>query len=222
MHQDFSDKPTTPLPAAKPPHRRRGVRLRVLLLLTLLVVAGLGIGTILAFVVSSHSQASPAVSNAGRTPAVTAAEKTPTAGTNSLSTPSQPTTPTAGGTAKAGAPSITHGKPHLGGPLTDFVGKYGTPSSQGDVSSASFWVGPSQSIVLNVSSNDQGTVTQIVVIGESAWTGQQTEQYCAQFLPDGAVQKSSSSTLLTYQSSAGTMYLALQATSTCSLLFARS
>jgi hypothetical protein len=90
------------------------------------------------------------------------------------------------------------------------------------VSSVSFWAGSSQSIVLNVSSNDRGTVTQIVVIGESSWTSQRTEQYCEQFLPGGAVRTHTSSTLLTYHSSLGTIELTLQASSTCALLFARS
>ena len=109
----------------------------------------------------------------------------------------------------------------LGGPLTDFVGKYGAPSNQGDTDGQNFWIGTDQSIDLNVNGNDQGKAEQVTVLGEDTWTTSQTQVYCAQFLPDGAVQSSSSATLITYSSSAGTVDLRLSSASSCSLTFAR-
>src|SRR5262249_49846861 len=133
----------------------------------------------------------------------------------------RPTTP-ATATPRTGSASVTHGRPHLGGPLTDFVGKYGTPDNQGDASGLNFWTGADQSIDLNINSDDQGSVTQVIVLGSSTWTTSQTQSYCQQFLPDGATQTGSSANLLTYSSRAGTVDLKLSSTTSCSISFARS
>jgi hypothetical protein len=106
--------------------------------------------------------------------------------------------------------------------LTDFIGKYGTPSNQGDTSGLNFWTGTDQTIDLNVNGNEQGKAEQVTVLGADNWTTSQTQTYCEQFLPTGAAQTSSSATLITYSSHAGTVDLKLLSASSCSLSFARA
>ena len=228
MDNHFSDAPTIPMPAVRPPRGRRRPWLIALVIIGVLLVVSIGAG-ILGNVMglplhpagkTRQTQTSSAAS-ATQTGQITNAA-TPSGNPTQSPSPSTRTTPepASSSTANPVFPNITHGRPHLGGPFSDFVGKYGTPGNQGDGSSENFWTGSDQSIDINVTRNDQGTVTQLDILGSSSWNEQQTQNYCAQFLPDGAVQTSANGNQITYRSSAGKVVLNLQ-TPSCSFSFAR-
>lgn len=225
MDKQFSDLPTTPVPVVRPPRSRRKLWLLVLVVVCGLVVVGAGVGFVVMLGAPSHTQARGTTSGAQPTaPAVGGGQVAGTATVRSTATSGRSTTPGVVPTSRphTGQPGVTHGRPRLGGPLTDFTGKYGSPSSQGDTNSLNFWTGPDQTIDLNVDSNEQGNVAQVTVLGADTWTTTQTQSYCEQFLPDGAVQTGSSANLITYHSSAGTINLKLPSATSCSLAYART
>lgn len=221
MDNHLPDLPTTPVPAIQRPRRGRRpwllalLALAGLLILCLVVVA---LGNIIGWPLSPSGRAQ----GVAGTP--TTQHGSPGA-TGSLPPPQATQTPSAaaphGASPQAGQPGVTYGRPHLGGPFSDFVGKYGPPSGQGDVDSQNFWVGPDQTIDINVLRNAQGMVTQLDVLGPDSWNAQQAERYCVQFLPDKAVQFSATPAQKEYHSSVGTVVLTLQ-TSSCVLALARS
>lgn len=224
MNKPFSDLPTTPMPVARPPRRRRKAWLIVLALVGVALIVGVGAGIVVNILSPSHSQASHTPPANGATATAqseqnqstgSGASVTMTAGTTSTPSSAPASTP------QPGPPSITHGRPHLGGPFSDFVGKYGSPGAQGDANGQEFWVGPNQTIDITVGQNEQGKVTQLEVLGSDSWDQQQAKSYCAQFLPDGATQTSSAANLVEYRSSLGQVDLSLQNTS-CSLAFAHN
>lgn len=221
MNRQFHDLPTTPMPAIKSPRQSRRPWLLAILAVSVLLALGLAVGIVINLSAPSRSRASHA--QPGGT--VTAVQSGQTPGTNLTTATARAgatSTPNVGvaSTPQSGQASTTHGRPHLGGPFSDFVGKYGIPSSQGDANSQEFWVGPDQAIDINVSQNEQGKVTQIQVLGSDTWNEQQTRSYCMQFLPDGATQFSATNNVIKYHSSAGEIDLNLQTTS-CSLSFAQ-
>lgn len=225
MNKQFSDLPTTPMPVARPPRSRRKLWMLVVFVVCGLVVVGSGVGFVVMLGVPSHTQARGTTPGAQQTaPVAGNGQATATATALATVASGRSTTPGVVPTSRphAGQPGVTHGRPRLGGPLTDFTGKYGAPSSQGDTNSLNFWTGPDQTIDLNVNSNEQGNVAQVTVLGADTWTTTQTQSYCEQFLPDGAVQTGSSSNLITYHSSAGTIDLKLQSATSCSLSYARA
>lgn len=227
MENNFPDLPTTPMPVARPQKKRPKPWLLVALIVgVLLLLLGVGIvGTLLSSS-SPSSRASGATSTAtapqSGQPTNTAIATATSAQATSTSTSTAGVTHTSAPTPTPiiGAPIATHGRPHLAGPFSDFVGKYGTPTNQGDGSGENFWVGTDQSIDINVSRSDQGEVTQLNVLGPLSWNAQQAQSYCAQFLPDNAVQSNATSTQIDYHSSSGDVVLTLQAQS-CLLSLAR-
>jgi hypothetical protein len=112
---------------------------------------------------------------------------------------------------------VTHGRPHLGGLFSDFVGAYGKPTVQGDSNSQNFLTGSNQTIDINAIKNEQGIVTQLTILGPNSWDTQQTQSDCIQFLPANAVQFNATSTMLAYHSSVGDVLLQLQSASACLL-----
>lgn len=230
MDKHFSDLPTTPMPMVRPPRPSRPSRklwLLVFLIASVLVIVGVGVGVVVALKTPTHTLARGTVTavSMSNSSTATVVGNSQTIGV-ATSTATVGASVTAGARATAtphpGQSASTHGRPRLGGPLTDFVGKYGTPTSEGDANSLNFWTGTNQTIDLNVNGNDQGNIAQIAVLGADTWTATQTQSYCAQFLPDGAVQTSSSASLITYSSSAGTVDLELPSATSCSLAFARA
>lgn len=225
MDKQFSDLPTTPVPVVRPPRSRRKLWLLVVCVVCGLVVVGAGVGFVVMLGAPSHTQARGTTSGAQRTAPAGGSSQAASSTTASSTAPSgRSTTPGVVPTSRpqTGQPGVTHGRPHLGGPLTDFTGKYGSPSSQGDANSLNFWIGPDQTIDLNVNSNEQGNVAQVTVLGADTWTTAQTQSYCEQFLPDGAVQTASSSNLITYHNSTGTIDLKLPSATSCSLAYTRA
>jgi hypothetical protein len=223
MDNHLPELPTEPVPAVHQPRKRRRAWLLALLgligLLVLCLVVALS-GNLVGSPVSpsghakgaqetqSVQQGAPGTAGSLATPPVTQ-----TAASTAKGTP--------GATPQIGRPGVTYGRPHLGGPLSDFVGKYGQPTDQGDAGSQNFWIGADQTIDINVLTNTLGEVTQLTVLGPDTWDAQQAEGYCVQFLPDKAVQVSATATQREYHSSVGTVMLTLQARS-CLLALARS
>lgn len=224
MENNVPDLPTVPMPIAKPLRKRPKTRLWLLgalIAVILALVLGVGIGGMFhkSPTGNSHAQGATSTSIALQhsqptsTVTVTSSQATATAivgGTH----PHNPT-------PIVGSPSATHGRPHLGGPFSDFVGKYGIPTNQGDGSSEDFWVGTDQSVDINVSRNEQGEVTQLNVLGPLSWTTQQATSYCTQFLPDNAVQSNATATQVDYHTSVGNVELTLQ-THSCLLVFSHT
>lgn len=225
MENNVPDLPTVPMPIAKPLRKRPKTKLWLLGALIAVILAlllGLGMGDM--FLKKSPTGNSP--TQAATSTSIALQHGQPTS-TVTVTSPQATATAIVGGTHThnptpiVGAPSVTHGRPHLGGPFTDFVGKYGMPANQGDGSSEDFWVGTDQSIDINVSHNEQGEVTQLDVLGPLSWTTQQATSYCAQFLPDSAVQSSATATQVDYHTSAGNVELTLQ-THSCLLVFSHT
>jgi hypothetical protein len=223
MDNHLPDLPTEPVPAVHQPRKRRRPWLLALLglvgLLILCLVIAI-IGSIVGLPISPSGHARGAPGAQGAQPGSPGS-----AGSSSTPLATQTASPTAtvppGATPQTGQPGVTYGRPHLGGPFSDFVGKYGPPTNQGDANSQNFWVGTDQTIDINVLTNALGVVTQLDVLGPDAWNAQQAAGYCVQFLPDKAVQFSATATQREYHSSVGTVVLTLQAHS-CLLALARS
>ncbi len=224
MDNHLPDLPTVPVPAIQRARRWRRPWLLALLALAGFLILGLivvALGNFGGLPLSpfGHAQGVTGTPTAqqgapGTTGPLPASQQTPTASTSA-------TPASHGATPQTGRPGVTYGRPHLGGPVSDFVGKYGLPGEQGDTDSQNFWVGPDQTIDINVLSNVQGMVTRLEVLGPDSWTVQQAEAYCVQFLPGGAVQFSATATQREYHSSVGTVVLTLQ-THACVLSLARS
>ena len=220
MDNHLPELPTEPVPAVHQPRKRRRAWL-----LALLGLVGLLVLCLIVAILSNL--AGLPISPSGHARGVQSAQQSSLGTAAPSSTPSVTRTasPTAmvrpGVTPQVGQPSVTYGRPHLGGPLSDFVGKYGPPTDQGDADSQNFWVGMDQTIDINVLTNDLGVVTQLAVLGPDTWSAQQADGYCVQFLPDKAVQFSATATQREYHSPIGTVVLTLQAYS-CLLTLARS
>lgn len=222
--QPLPDLPTMPMPIAQPPRKRRKPWLVVVVIVGVLVVLGLGaslFGKVMgpanspqasntpqpasALTATSANQPTNAVTPAGT---ATQATATVTAAHQPKSTPTPPLS------------NVSHGRPRLGGPFSDFVGKYGPATPQGDANSQNFWADSAQTIDINVMKNDQGNVTQLNILGPRSWTTQQSISYCTLFLPDQAVQFYATGTLIKYHTSAGDVVLNVQSPSSCLLTFA--
>lgn len=222
MDNHLPDLPTEPVPAVHRPRRRRRPWLVALLALAGLLILGLvvvALGNMFGLPLSPSGHAKLAAGtpvaqpgSPGTSGSLPASRATQTA---SASATSQSATP------QVGQPGVTYGRPHLGGLFSDFVGKYGPPTNQGDADSQNFWVGADQTIDINVLSNAQEMVTRLDVLGPGTWNAQQAGDYCVQFLPDKAVQFSATTTQREYHSSVGTVVLTLQ-TESCVLSLARS
>lgn len=223
MDNQFPDQqPTIPIAAIKPLYKRRKFWLSAMAIVGVLLLLGLAASMLVGQTTGlAHPQTS-SVPQTTSAPTATqngqsASTPTPTTQARATSTATSTRKPTP--TPVYNLPSVTHGRPRLGGPFSDFVGKYGTPTPQGDASSQNFWDGPDQSITISVQRNEQGKVTQINILGAPSWNVQQTQNYCVQFLPDGALQFNATNNQVEYHSSAGDVVLDLQPTS-CSLSLA--
>lgn len=80
----------------------------------------------------------------------------------------------------------THGNPRMGGPITDFAGKYGPSSGSGNGSNQLYWADVAHTIFLAVTPNIIKSVVDIVVSGPDSWDVTVAQNFCAQYLPDDA------------------------------------
>ena len=223
MDHHLPDLPTEPVPAV---HQSRGSRrpwLPGLLALAGLLVLGLvvvALGSLFGLPLSPSGHAKLAArtqaaqqGSPGACGSLPASQATQTASASVVTSHRS--------TSQTGQPGVTYGRPHLGGLFSDFVGKYGAPTDQGDADSQNFWVGADQTIDINVLRNARGMVTRLDVLGPDSWSAQQADGYCVQFLPEKAVQFSATAAQKAYHSSAGTVILTLQ-TRSCVLSLARA
>ena len=224
MENHLPDLPTASMPTIKPPRKRR--KRGLVLALTgggfLLLCLALGLASFLLRTSPSpigDAQKSDNTQTVLQRTQIVRSSPSAFQGTQ-ISTSSTPT-PASSALPQTGQPSATHGRPHLGGPFSDFVGKYGPPNEQGDTSGQNFWIGTDQAIDLNISSDTQGEVTQLAALGPTSWNSQQAEQYCLPFLPNRATQFKATTTQRAYHSDSGDVLLTVQAHS-CLLLFARA
>ena len=144
-------------------------------------------------------------------------------GTQPQATTAAGNTPTAKGTATM---AITHGTPHIGGPISDFYGKYGKPKNAGAGGSQTWIASQSPSIIVNAATDSSGKVNNMNVVGEPSWSRKYTETYCTRFLPPDARAfnriKSSSDTLIDYHSSSGQIAMTVLDMGSCTLIIAGS
>lgn len=107
---------------------------------------------------------------------------TPAAQTTSASDQStpvdQPTTPD----ENFGAIKPTHGTPFIGGQISDFLGKYGTPATinQND---ASWFLNADGSLILVARDTGGGKVEYLALVTPDNWSQQQIQTYCLGFAP---------------------------------------
>ncbi len=134
----------------------------------------------------------------------------------------QPTQQPTATTASNGL-AATHGIPQVGGPMSDFVGKYGQPISQGDANSQNFYTDNTQTIIVNVRPSGQNQqVTYLSVLGPDSWSDDQTKTSCMQYLPSDAVEYNAVDSLTDYHSSVGMIVLNNAGGGTCTLYMAQS
>lgn len=224
MENPLPDLPTVPMPATKPSQKGRKRRRVLFLVSGGLLLLGLGLASLLLWASPSHAgnrQQARSTQTILQGTQTAAAQRSPSALQGTRTRTPSAATPGPGATQQTGQPSRTYGRPHLGGPFSDFVGKYGPPDQQGETNSQNFWVGPEQTMVLNLSSNAQGDVTQLNAFGPPSWNAQQAKAYCTQFLPDQATPLQTTATHIMYQSSSGEVMLTVQEQS-CTLAFVRA
>lgn len=114
--------------------------------------------------------------------------------------------------------TVTRGTPHVGGPISDFVSKYGQPVSQGIENGQNFFGDTSHTIDINArTDNEHQQVTYLAVVGPQSWSESQTKAYCTQFLPSDAQQSNSTADLTNYQSSIGKVVLTMNGVNMCML-----
>lgn len=115
--------------------------------------------------------------------------------------------------------AVTHGIPHLGGPISDFEGKYGQPISRSFQKGQLYYGDKSQTINIYAIADEQHNqpVTFLAVVGPQVWNDSQTKAYCTEFLPSNAQEFNSTSNLTDYHSSIGEVELTMSGANMCML-----
>lgn len=113
-------------------------------------------------------------------------------------------------------PPATHGTPHIGGPISDFYGKYGQPHNQGIGDSETWIADQQQTVLINASPDANGVAIGMGVTAAADWSDAQTTQYCSQFLPPDASAFNSVGNLTDYHSSVGEIVMQISQAS-CTL-----
>jgi hypothetical protein len=119
-------------------------------------------------------------------------------------------------------PQATHGRPRMGGDITDFYGKYGTPSTVSNGSNV-VWFTPDR-ILISATPNIINTVVGVTIVGLESWNETKTLAYCQSFLPDDAQEfnrLNGTPTWIDYHSSMGEIVLQL-ASQNCVITVASS
>jgi len=141
--------------------------------------------------------------------------------TTSTATSQSTTAPTTQPTTASSANGVTNGTPHIGGPMSDFYGKYGQPNNQGIGTSETWIVDQQQTVLVNATPDANAQVAGVSVTTGANWSNTQMQQYCSQFLPADASAFNSVSDLTDYHSSIGEVVMQLGA-SMCVLSLAQS
>jgi len=140
---------------------------------------------------------------------------------NSLRSSSQPTVPPQAQATSAptqevptAAPTrtVTHGLPQIGGPISDFNGKYGSPDDQGSSNSETWITNQQQRTRIHALVDASEKVTSVIVTSGASW-------YCSQFLPPGAQQFNAVNNLTFYHSNAGEIVMQLNPAA-CTMMLA--
>jgi hypothetical protein len=114
--------------------------------------------------------------------------------------------------------TATHGTPHIGGPMSDFIGKYGQPVSQGTGNTENFYADSARTILVNVTPQGPNQQIQGVnVQGQTSWSIDQAKAFCTQFLPSDAVAFNAKDNYANYHSSVGEIVLTTPGQGTCTL-----
>lgn len=194
-------QPPMPPPQKKKPFYRRP--LGCTLLIATLLACGL-IGIISTAHGTSGTPDTANISHPARTP-VSTQQATP---------PTKPTTQPIS--------AITHGKPQLAGPISDFFGKYGKPSVTVQADGSQTWITGSDTnaLFINARPDPHSKVTYISVVGPTTWNTQQTMLSCTQFLPSDATAFNKVSNITDYHSHAGMVVLRIEAAGSCTLYLA--
>lgn len=114
-------------------------------------------------------------------------------------------------------PAITHGQPGIGGPISDFFGKYGSPSSTNG-NDAVWLLNQDGSLLLDARNTGAGRVGYLSLTVPDSWSSDQTKTYCLSFAPpaytlDPSSQPFNAQGLFVYNSPAGKFALHLQTAS---------
>jgi hypothetical protein len=187
----------------QPPLKKSRRRLWIILAIIggLLVLSCATCGIVAALVPPTKQAIQPtqapsiAVATATSTQAPTATD-TPQPSPTATATPTPKPKPTTGAT---NVNAITHGTPHLGGPISDFYGKYGSQIA-GDVQSGSAPNGsPDSSVGWITDSNNayflavhyytpSNIVHYITYAGPSDWSKAQYRDFMLTFAPPGTAE----------------------------------
>ena len=122
----------------------------------------------------------------------------------------QPTQPPATTTSNSGNVQPTHGTPRIGGPMSDFYGKYGTPHNQGSVAGSETWfLNDQNQTIIGAAPDTNGMVNWLDITNSTSWSNQQMQTYCEQFMPSDASQFNQAGSFIDYHSSIGEIVLLL-------------
>jgi len=197
--------PSTPI-AAKPPARQpapQPVKLPRAYKIGCGVAAGVAILLLIWVIVSVANYANQQQTSS------TQASSQPSQSTNDASTPSPV------------APAATNGTPQIGGPISDFYGKYGQPNNEGNGGSETWIADQQQQTLVNASADANGRVTQVTLTSGANWSNDQTKQNCSQFLPPDASEFNTDGPYIDYHSSIGEVVMQISQSS-CVLSMAQS
>jgi hypothetical protein len=197
MHLPPNQPPPPPAPKALP-HQRfwrwfRTQSVRVQIISCVVLILSCVLCTGISAIAGKGNQTVP-VAVATDTPTIV-----PTAAQTAASTVATPTTPIPtlpplpAATPTQRGVAATHGTPHLGGPISDFVGAYGQPNDHSDIKSRSYH------FLRSTNSNVDGLIVSSVLsynnrvddiivasTGDVQWTPTDAKNRCMTFAPSDA------------------------------------
>lgn len=112
----------------------------------------------------------------------------PQASFAATSKPTKP--PTAEPTQRRATATVAHGTPHLGGPISDFIAKYGTPNDHTDAQSY-HWLRDSSSNVDGLVVTTTATIADgitVSAVNGAIWTTTTAQAACTNYNPSDAHQ----------------------------------
>jgi len=232
-HTNPSQQPTqygSPGPPPPPPKPKR--RTWLWIILWVLAVLVLGCVGLVAIARTASQTSTPPVATqapAGNTPQTANTPVPTTAPTPIPATPTLVPTKMPTPTPQTSTFPATHGRPHIGGPFSDFVGKYGQPIGQGQPGSYNFQsdtarpdgsypAGP------NVTPNAAGVVIGLTIVSDGATTVSfdQARLHCEVWLPSDATLFNTAPPYIDYHSSVGEIVMMVNDFGDCVLSIAQS